>query len=158
MCFLKKYLPYLVGILICNSVGFLGSLFMFESLPTWYQTLNTPSLNPPSFVFGPVWTLLYTLMGISLAIVWKLKKSSLRTWWLWIFGLNLFLNGIWSMFFFYMQNVGLALIDLALIWSSLLCVLVLSFKLERKVFYLLVPYFLWVSFASYLNFMIYILN
>lgn len=155
---MKKFLPYIVGVFVCNLVGFLGSLFMFESLPTWYQTLNTPSLNPPSFVFGPVWTLLYTLMGIALTKVWQFKSSKLKSLWLTVFAVNLFLNGIWSMFFFYLQNVGLALIDLVLIWSTLLVLLVISKKLNKNVFFLLLPYFVWVSFASYLNFMIYILN
>lgn len=143
--------------------GFLGSFFTSPSIPGWYASLVKPSFNPPSWIFGPMWTLLYILMGISVYLVWSSSSSSLfnkknNKTAVYLFWIHLFFNAIWSMIFFGMQNIGLAMLDILIIWTFIVVLIIKFWRINKVSAYLLIPYLLWVSFASLLNFSIWVLN
>lgn len=143
----------LLFIVLCHLAGIIGSFFTFEAIPTWYSTLTKPSFAPPNWVFGPVWTTLYTLMGVSVYLVWQKRGNGVRLFWV-----HLFFNALWSILFFGLQNPLYALIDIAVLWVLLLVTIVLFFRTSPTAGWLLVPYLLWVSFASLLNLFIVLLN
>ncbi len=151
--FMKCYLKLVCAILLCELAGIIGAVFTTPSLDTWYATLPKPALNPPSWVFGPVWTMLYLLMGISLFLVWqqRAKNSKKTTPALIIFFTQLLLNTLWSVLFFGLHSPGLALIDIVLLWVAILFTIISFSRISRPAAYLLVPYILWVTFAIYLN-------
>jgi tryptophan-rich sensory protein len=130
-----------------------GSFFTFNSVSTWYPTLEKPFFNPPSWIFGPVWTTLYFLMGISLFLVWGKKKTDLT--WFWA---QLALNAFWSIVFFGMKSPGLAFLVIVLLWISIFLTIKSFYKINKNAAYLLYPYLAWVTFASILNLFIAILN
>ena len=133
-------------ILLCQIVGFLGSLF--DPGKTWYSGLAKPSITPPSWVFGVVWTLLFVLMAVSLFLVWKPKTGRV----VYIaFSLQLFLNVLWSAIFFGLRSPLLALVEIFILWASILWCVILFYKVDKNSAYLLIPYLLWVSFAIVLN-------
>jgi tryptophan-rich sensory protein len=156
-------IPYwvkiVIGILICNGVGLLVSGVTLDAIPGWYAQLNKPSFNPPNWLFGPVWTVLYTLMGISAATIWEAGaerpevKKALN-----IFAIQLVLNGLWSYLFFGYKNPLFAFIEI--LWLLIaIVVTILHFKnIKSWAAWLLIPYLLWVIFAAILNFSIYLLN
>ncbi|MBW2971904.1 tryptophan-rich sensory protein [Candidatus Woesearchaeota archaeon] len=144
------------AIVICQLAGIIGSLFTASSIGSWYSALNKPSFNPPNWVFGPVWITLYTMMGISLYLVWR---SGSRDWLvLGVFGLQLVLNTLWSILFFGMHAPGWAFVEIVVLWASIVATIVVFFGVSRTASYLLIPYALWVSFAALLNFMLWRLN
>jgi len=149
----------LIAICISELAGVIGSLFTVSSIPNWYSTLAKPALNPPGWVFGPVWTTLYALMGIAAWLVWKSgwgrKEVKVA---LGVFGIQLFLNAAWSIIFFGLKSPGWALIDIVLLWLAIIWTIVVFYKISKPAAYLLLPYLLWVSFASYLNYSIWMLN
>ncbi len=155
----KSVLKLIISIVLPLLVGFVGSYFTTPSIETWYSTLNKPSLNPPNFIFAPVWTALYILMGISLFLIWesKEKKENKRIP-LIFFSMQLLLNSSWSIIFFGLQNPQLALINIFLLWIFILLNIIFFFKISKIAGIIITPYLLWVSFASYLNYAIYILN
>lgn len=153
-----KNLPKLIfSIGICLGAGILGSFFTVSSIPAWYATLQKPAFSPPNWVFGPVWTILYIMMGVSLYLVWiskgKLKQKALN-----LFFVQLGLNALWSIIFFGMKNPTLALVDIVALWIAIVLTIKYFYPVSRLAAYLLVPYLLWVSFASILNLSIVILN
>jgi tryptophan-rich sensory protein len=155
----KEIISLIVAIITCQAAGIVGSIFTASKIPTWYKGLIKPALNPPSWVFGPVWTTLYLLMGIALYIIWKKGLSTEGVKFaLTIFAVQLILNALWSIVFFNMENLGLALINIVLMWLSILWTIVLFYRLSPTAGLLLIPYILWVSFASYLNYAIWTLN
>lgn len=129
---------------------------LFTSTYGWYEYISKPAFSPPNWVFGPVWTTLYLLMGISLYIVWnsKAKKKNAITW----YGVQLFLNAIWTPIFFGLQNPTLAFIDILLLWTAILITIISFSKISKNAAYLMIPYILWVSFAAILNLAIIMLN
>jgi translocator protein len=144
---------FIFCILITEGAGILGSIATFSSVKNWYLTdLIKPSFNPPSWLFGPVWTLLFFLMGIALYLVWT-KKNNL--FWFW---LQLFLNVLWSIFFFGLHSPLLAFYEIVFLWITILMTIIKFWSYNRKAGILLIPYLLWVSFASFLNFSIAVLN
>ena len=162
----NNFFKLVIAIVVAELAGVIGSVFTISVIPTWYVGLVKPALNPPSWVFGPVWTALYFLMGISLFLVWKQHSNildnvrMLRMWKIGItaFFVQLFLNAIWSIIFFGLQNPGWALVDIVFLWLAIVWTMVVFYKISRPAAYLLVPYLLWVSFASYLNYSIWMLN
>lgn len=126
----------------------------------WYAELVKPALNPSAWVFGPVWTTLYALMGVALWLIWikAAAEPVARRRALSVFSIQLFLNAIWSIIFFGLKNPGWALIDIILLWFVIVWTMFVFYKISRLTAYLLVPYILWVSFASYPNYSIWILN
>jgi len=147
----------LLSILLCLLAGAIGSFFTATSVSTWFTTLVKPSFSPPNYLFGPVWTVLYILMGISLYLVWQ-SKSKLKNKAISVFSVQLILNLLWSIIFFGMRNPGLAFIEIILLWISIVTTMIYFNKISRKSMYLLIPYILWVSFASVLNYAIFVLN
>lgn len=155
----RKLIFILIGILVCSTIGFLSSIVTQSSVNDWYMTLNKPSFNPPNWVFAPVWTVLYILMGISVGWVWA--KGFHHKWvktGLYHFGFQLLLNGLWSIVFFGLRQPFWAL----LVILTLFVVLLLTIKWFKVVSnfaaLLLVPYLFWVGFATFLNFKIWELN
>jgi translocator protein len=149
-------LKLIICILICQIIGFLGSLFNIRAIPDWYSRQKKPSFNPPNWIFGPVWTLLYLLMGISLYLI--VISEGQTTIPIIIFSMQLFLNLIWTAIFFGMKKPLLAFIEIILLWVSILINILIFYPISMVASYLLIPYLLWVSFASILNFSIWWLN
>lgn len=137
---------------LCLGAGVLGSFFTVSSIATWYQTLNKPFFSPPNWIFGPVWTILYILMGISLYLVWEKKKVPA------VFWIQLILNALWSIIFFGMRNPTLALMDIVALWITIILTMKAFYKINKIAAYLLIPYLVWVSFATILNLIIVLLN
>lgn len=145
-------LKLILSIGICLGAGILGSFFTVSAIPNWYSTLNKPFFSPPNWIFGPVWTILYILMGYSLYLVW-IKKSIPTVFWA-----QLFLNFIWSIIFFGLKNPSLALVDIVALWVSIVLTIKAFSKINKTASYLLYPYLAWVSFAIILNLAIILLN
>jgi benzodiazapine receptor len=154
----RDFAKLLAAILLCQAAGFVGSLFTFASIPTWYASLNKPWFNPPNWLFGPAWITLYTLMGISLFIVWRKGLNESTRLPLIVFGLQLFLNALWSILFFGLQMPLLAFIEIIALWAAIAFTIYKFYPISRKAAWLLVPYLAWVSFAALLNYSIWALN
>jgi benzodiazapine receptor len=139
-------------------LGAIAGLFTAEAVPEWYETLNRPPFNPPNWLFGPVWTTLYILLGISLFLIWKQSASKERNLAIFVFLLQQALNFGWSFIFFYFNMIGFALIEIILLWISIIVMLVLFYKIKPMTAYINIPYLIWVTFATILNASYYILN
>lgn len=154
-----KLARFISSVLLCFFVAFLGSFITYPSIPGWYASLDKPYFNPPNWIFGPVWTILYFLMAVSLFIVWdkainnKKKDKAIK-----LFVFQLTLNLLWSLVFFGLHELFLSFIVIVLLWLSILGTIKLFSKISDLASYLLVPYVLWVTFALVLNFAILILN
>ena len=149
----------LVGwLVLCYTVAGISSIFTAHNIPTWYATLAKPPLNPPNWLFAPVWTLLYTLMAIAAWIVWKTRPSPCRRRGLLLFYLQLALNFLWSWIFFDRHQIGTAFADIVVLWVAILLTILTFKKMSTTATWLLVPYLAWVTFAGYLNFAIWRLN
>lgn len=148
----------MIAIMICQASGLIGTMFTIDAIPTWYAALEKPSFNPPNWIFGPVWTTLYTMMGISLYLVWRAKSKMSNSQSLKIFAAQLFLNAIWTPVFFGMKQLFAAFIIIVLLWLMIIATIVSFRKLNRLAAALLIPYLLWVSFASVLNFSLWLMN
>ena len=138
--------------------GIIGSVFTFPAIPTWYATLNKPFFSPPNWIFGPVWTALFTLMGIALYLVWQKKTKFKKAAALRIFTIQLILNTLWSILFFGLQSPALAFIEILFLWAFIALSIKAFYKVSKAAGYLLVPYILWISFATLLNLAIVMLN
>ena len=157
---MKTYLRILLCVVICLAVGYLSSITTQSSIKTWYPTIEKPIFNPPNWVFAPVWTLLFILMGIAAGRVWnqletnkELVKKGLL-----FFGVQLALNALWSYLFFGLQNIFLGLIEIILLWLVIYETYLIFKKIDKKTSYLLLPYLAWVGFASILTASIFWLN
>lgn len=155
---MKINLPKLIiSITLPLAVGGLGSFFTISSIPTWYATLNKPSFAPPNYVFGPVWTTLYILMGISLYLLWVVKKKG-KDEAIKLFFIQLVLNFLWSIIFFGMHNIALAFVEIIALWIFIFLTIRHSLLISKPAAYLLYPYIIWVTIASILNLSLFILN
>ncbi|MBX3006853.1 MAG: tryptophan-rich sensory protein [Melioribacteraceae bacterium] len=148
----------IVSLIIPLSVGAVAGMFTSQAVPTWYASLNRPSFSPPNWVFGPVWTSLYILLGISFFLIWKESSSPKRNQAIKIFAIQMLLNFAWSFIFFYFNMIGIALIEIILLWFSIFAMIYLFYKIKPLAAYLNIPYLLWVSFATILNVGYYFLN
>lgn len=179
---MKPFVTSVIAITICEGVGLIGALFTAPAIISgWYGNLVKPELSPPNWIFGPVWTILYLLMGVALFLVWQRNwkvshqiaftkkawnKYSSKFWsgsWqkaniILVFAVQLLLNAAWSWFFFGLHNSGLAFFDLLALWVAIIYVIVNFYRVSKSAAWILLPYFLWVSFAGYLNLAIYLLN
>lgn len=156
---MKNWVKLILCIIAIELVGVIGGFFTASSIPLWYDSLIKPSFNPPNWIFGPVWTILYITIGISLYLVWTNKaKSKKKTKFYWAFWIQLILNFFWSILFFGNQNIFGALIEIIFLWMAILATIIFAYKISKPSAYLLIPYWLWVSFATVLNFAIWILN
>ena len=145
-------------ILLCIGLGSISGIASGTGLTEWYQTLNKPFFQPPSWVFGPAWTILYTLMGIAIARIWHQPASSMKTTAVRLFVIQFIINLIWTPIFFALQQPLIALIIIIIMWILILLTIRSFKKLDSTAAYLLVPYIMWVSFATVLNASIVYLN
>lgn len=153
-----QYKKLTISILIPLIVGLLGSIFTSSSVDNWYISLNKPSFNPPSYLFAPVWTVLFVLIGISFYFVWSKDFGSNKLLTLGIYGLDLLLNLCWSVLFFGLRNPFLAFVEIIILWFIILINIIVFYRISKTSGLMLIPYLLWVSFASILNYSIFILN
>lgn len=156
---MQKIIKIVLIVLVCVSVGYLSGTVTRESITTWYPTLVKPVFNPPNWIFAPVWTLLYIMMGIAAGLVWtsdseiKTVKKALG-----FFATQLGLNALWSYLFFGLHNPLLALIEIVLLWLLIFETFNQFKKIDKLAGFLLIPYLAWVSFATILNASIWWLN
>ncbi len=156
---IKKALVLAGFVVLCQGVGLLGSLATTPNIEPWYEHLARPSWGPPNWLFAPVWTTLYSLMGVSAFVVWREGTGSpavrlaLR-----LFGVQLVLNAAWSWIFFYGQQPGLAFAEIVALWVAILAWIVASWRVSRAAGAINIPYLAWVTFAAALNFTIWRMN
>jgi len=156
---LSSFWKLIICVLGCEAVGIISGLLSQPGMNNWFENLNKPSWNPPSFIFGPVWTLLYLLMGVSLWLIWKSelpiqqKKSGMV-----IFALQLLFNFWWSILFFAFHEPLFALFNIAAMLIAIILTIFHFAPISRVAAWLLVPYVSWVSFATILNYTIWSLN
>jgi len=153
---MNKWVKVIISILICQMAGFIGSIFTSPSIQTWYVGLQKPAFAPPNWVFAPAWISLFTLMGISLYLVWN-KKKNIKTP-LVLFSVQLVLNMMWSFLFFGLKSPFYALVEIIILWIAILLTIISFYKVSKRAGILLLPYILWVSFATILNYYIWLLN
>jgi tryptophan-rich sensory protein len=155
----KSALRLIAAIVLCELVGGLGSVFTIPAINTWYAALSKPAFNPPNWLFGPVWTMLYLIMGVALYLVWERGVSkkgvavAMET-----FGVQLFLNFMWSVLFFGLRSPLYGLIGIAFLFVAILATAAMFFRVSRAAGMLMLPYLAWVAFAALLNFYVFILN
>ena len=157
---MQKILRIATVIMTCLAVGYFSSIVTRENIPTWYALINKPSFNPPNWVFAPVWTALYILMGYAVGRVWnKLEVDEINVKKAFLFFLiQLALNALWSFLFFGLQNPFLASIEIILLWLMIYETYKQFKNIDKIAAYLLLPYLAWVSFAAVLTFSIWYLN
>lgn len=184
---LNNPLRLIISVAVCELAGILGSVFTASSVSGWYATLIKPTLNPPAWIFGPVWTALYALMGVAFFLIWSfgpsqnkeehsniLENLRMLRWRKISVGLFIFqlaLNIFWSLVFFGLHNPGASFVEIIFLWFAILATIIAFSKISplsssiwtteghgKLAAWLLVPYILWVSFAAYLNYAIWILN
>jgi benzodiazapine receptor len=152
-------LKLIISVVICQLAGVIGSIFTRPAIPTWYASLNKPAFNPPNWVFSPVWITLYILMGIAAFLVWSkglnVRHVKLA---LVLFAVQLILNALWSAVFFGLKSPLLGLFVIVILWIAILFTILNFYKVSGTAGFLLIPYILWVSFASVLNFSLWRLN
>lgn len=156
---MTKPLKLISAIVLSSAAGAIGSLATSPNIASWYANLEKPFFNPPNWVFGPVWTVLYILMGVSLYLIWTAphKKPKKQTAYVW-FGAQLALNTIWSLVFFGLHAPLAGVAIILLLWGSILATMQSFWPLSKQAAYLLIPYLAWVTFASMLNMCIAVLN
>lgn len=154
-----NYLVLMGFILGSEVIGISGTVFTIPAIPTWYASLNQPSFSPPNWLFGPVWTILYALIGIAAYMVWRkyrFNKKSLRFWH--FFLVQLVLNFLWTPLFFGLHWLAVSAAEILILWYFIYMTIKEGYKLTEAASYLLIPYLAWVTFASLLNLSILILN
>ncbi len=156
---MKPVSKLIFSVLIPLIVGGVSSAFTIPGVRGWYTTLAKPQFNPPNWLFAPVWTVLYIMMGISFYLVWKssavplLKKRAMT-----LFAAQLCLNFLWSFIFFTLHLKAAALVEISILWIFILLTILTFWKISRPAAWLLVPYICWVSFAGILTYSIWHLN
>lgn len=155
---MRNILIFLVAIALPLAAGFLGSGATMPAIPGWYAGLVKPLLNPPSFVFAPVWTLLYVLMGIASYRIYIKRNVAGAVPALLVYGAHLLVNLAWSLVFFGAQNIEAGVMVIIALWLMIVSLIVMFSRIDKIAGWLLVPYLLWVTFATYLNVSIAFLN
>lgn len=146
-----------LSLLIPQLAGVIGALFTVKAIPTWYMYLNKPSFSPPNWIFGPAWLILYLLMGIAVYLNW-IKKTKQAKFNVRLFFIHIFFNFIWTPIFFGAKNPLFAFFIIILIWMFIIIMIIKFWNVNKVSSLLLIPYLLWVTFASFLNFYIWRLN
>lgn len=152
--FIRKFIP---SLLLCLGGGWLAGLLTGDGIKQWYPQLNKPVSTPPDYLFPIVWTILYTMMALSLALLWQSKSAKKKRSFVY-FGIQLFLNFIWTFLFFYLESPGIAFIDIVLLWIFIVVTICSFWKHTHWGSYLLFPYLVWVSYAVFLNYAIWLNN
>ncbi len=157
---MQKILRISVVVMTCLVVGYLSGMVTRESITTWYPTLVKPVFNPPNWLFAPVWTILYLMMGLAGGLVWNKIETDEKNVKLAFkyFIIQLALNAVWSFIFFYLHNPFLAFVEIILLWLMIYEVYNQFKRIDKNAGLLFIPYLLWVSFAGVLNFSIWWLN
>ncbi len=156
---INSIVKVIVSLVVCFAAGAIGSLFTFKAIPVWYKGLRKPRFTPPNRVFGPVWTTLYILMGISVFLIWGKGLSTDGVLLPFIlFWVQLVFNALWSVVFFGMRSKGGGVIIIVLLWLLILATIITAFRVSGWAGALLIPYIVWVSIASYLNIGVWRLN
>ena len=157
---MNNLIKAIISIAVPLGVGAAGSLFTTPEIKDWYLTIQKPDWNPPDWVFGPVWTLLYILMGIAFYLVWKneVANKSIKKTAITLSAIQLVLNFCWSYIFFGCHQVGWALVEIGVLWLFILLCSIFFARISKAAAWLLVPYIAWVSFAAVLNYTIWELN
>jgi translocator protein len=155
---MNKYIKLSLCIAVPLLIGAISGFATAVGINIWYSEINKPFFNPPNYLFGPVWTILYILMGISFFIILQSPINEFRKKAITVFCVQLFLNFCWSFLFFKFQLLGLAFIEILLIWASILTMITIFFKINKTAAIIQIPYLLWVSFATVLNGSIWYLN
>lgn len=153
-----RWIGLVLFVLVCVGAGGLGAVATTPEIDGWYRTVVKPAWNPPDWVFGPVWTTLFVLMGISAWLVWKPAGFQKAVTPLSLFAVQLILNVAWSWIFFGMHQIGWAVVEIVILWLVILATIITFFRRSKPAGWLLVPYLGWVTFASVLNFTIWRLN
>ncbi|MDD4251342.1 MAG: tryptophan-rich sensory protein [Candidatus ainarchaeum sp.] len=156
-----KFLKLAIIITICEIIGAIGSIFTIPNIPAWYNGLVKPFFNPPNFLFAPVWTILFLMLGIAIFIVLENKDKKLiaqRKIAKILFAIQYAFNVLWSYLFFGLRNPLLGFIGIVILWATIIATIFYFYKVDKRAAYLLIPYILWVSFAMILNFFVMILN
>lgn len=148
----------LISIGFAQLAGIIGSLFTASSVQTWYVTLTKPVWNPPTWLFGPVWLSLYTLMGIASYLVWRRREVVGAKTALVVYGIHLLFNTLWSILFFGLKNPAIAFAGIVVLLALILVTTVLFWRIQKWAGVLMLPYIAWVAFASVLNYSIWQLN
>lgn len=161
---LQHVLKFIIALAVSELAGVIGSVFTSPAIAGWYAGIIKPPFNPPAWVFGPVWTTLFALMGMAAFLVWSSyaeasedKQKGIKIA-LSLFGIQLVLNALWSIIFFGLHSPGGALLEIIFLWLAILATIVTFAKISKPAAWLLVPYILWVSFAGYLNYSLWQLN
>ncbi len=156
---MKDLIKFFGCIIGCELIGILGTPFTISVIPTWYASLNKPFFSPPNWIFGPVWTILYLLMGVAFYLILKKgwKKKGVKSAGI-FFLAQLALNFLWTPIFFGLKSPLLGLITILTLWILIVITMRKVYSISKLAFYLLIPYLLWVSFATALNAAILILN
>lgn len=149
---------FLGSLLLTEAIGALGAVFTVSAIPVWYAGLQKPSFTPPDWVFGPVWTILYALMAVAAFLVWQRRKEYGAKQALWLYGVQLVLNFLWTVIFFGLHMPGLALMEILVLLAVIVAMTGWFARYNGWAAALLVPYILWLSFATALNAGIWILN
>jgi translocator protein len=147
-----------ISVGVCLVAGLIGSIFTISSIPVWYAGLNKPFFSPPNWLFAPAWTILYILMGIALFYVWKAPKVKKTNEGLMLFGAQLIFNVIWSIAFFGFKSIIGGLLSIVVLLILILMTTVQFYRIDKRAAYLMLPYLLWVCFATMLNISVYLLN
>ena len=156
---ITSFWKLIVSICVCEGIGIISGLMTSNEINTWFTTINKPIWNPPGFLFAPVWTILYLLMAIGIWLVWKTdftntSKSNAINFFIFQLGLNF----LWSIFFFKLHSPALALLDIILLFISIIITMFHFSKVSKNATWLLLPYLCWVGFATFLNYTIWTLN
>ena len=154
----KQIIKLLISISFPLILGGIAGRHTAGGISEWYQMLNKPSFNPPGWIFGPVWTILYLIMGYSLYLIWNQNASKKRNIAIMVFLFQQILNFAWSFLFFYYGLIGWALVEIIVLWISIVVMMALFYKIKPQAAYINIPYLLWVSFATILNASFFILN
>lgn len=155
----SKILKFFISVTLPFLAAAIGSYFTMPAVATWYQDITKPWFSPPNWLFGPVWTALFFLMGLALFFVWtNVKKDRERNVAVALFMMQLILNAFWSVFFFGLGNFLAAFVEIIILWVFIALTIIAFKRVSKRAAWLLLPYLLWVSFATILNFSIYLLN
>ena len=153
-------LPVVIGVLICLAAGLLGSMVTMPAVESmWFIDLNKPVFQPPNWLFAPVWTILYILMGVAAGIVYVEGKNKMEgKTALILFAVQLILNILWSFMFFGVQTLLGVSVNIVLLWGTLLATIIYFFKVNRAAGWMMIPYILWVTFATILTITLFVMN
>lgn len=154
----KSITPFIISLFVVFLTGFIGSLFTMPNISSWYVFLNKPFFSPPNWLFGPAWSFLYLLMGISAFLIWQKRDNPKTKPALGFYAIQLVLNALWSIIFFGMKNPGLAFLEILFLLGFIIITAIKFYQIDKKASLLFIPYILWVSFAAVLNYYLWILN